>query len=675
MADLHYKVEVQADHLEKLASARPIQALAELVWNALDADATDVRIEVESTDMGMQSVAVRDNGHGIPHEDVAKLFGQLGGSWKAHGSRSKTKSRMLHGKEGKGRFKALALGRVADWRVVHGAGDKRVRYTITLIRDNLIDVRVTEPIAAENTTTGVGVRVTELHRDFRSLEGDNAVQELSEIFALYLSDYPDVSISLNSARLDPKRAIATREKFSLDPIVDDEKEHALDLELIEWKTSTERVVYLCTEDGFPLQRRQPRFHTPGFQFSAYLKSPYISRLHEAGALELAEMNPTLQAAYESAQERIKEYFRAREAGAARSEIEQWKTERVYPYAAEPQTSVEEAERKVFDIVALNVNRHLPEFSESSRKTKAFQLRMLRQAIESGPEELQLILNEVLDLPERKQKELAKLLEEADLANVISASKMVADRLKFLTGLEALLFETDLKKNLKERSQLHRMIADNNTWIFGEEFSLTVDDQSLTEVLRKHRKLIGDDLVIDKPVTRVDGSRGVIDLMLSRAVPRNHEDEREHLVVELKRPTVKIGADELTQIKSYAYAVAADERFRHLDTRWSFWVISNDLDEYAQRDTRQRNKPRGLVTQTDDGQIEVWVKTWSEVLSGCKARLRFVQAHLQANVDNESSLKYLKRTYDKYLAGVVDEADDSEDEEDAVPETERAPGTP
>ncbi|MEL7014963.1 MAG: ATP-binding protein [Pseudomonadota bacterium] len=663
MADVHYKVEVQGDHLEKLASARPIQALAELVWNALDADATDVRIEVQSTDLGMQSIAVRDNGHGIPHEDVAELFGKLGGSWKASGSRSKTKSRMLHGKEGRGRLKALALGRVADWRVVHGDRDKRVRYTISLIRENLIDVRVTEPVAVENTTTGVEVRITELHRDFRSLESDTAVQELSEIFALYLSDYPDVSISLNSERLDPNKAIATREKFSLDPIAEDEKEHALDLELIVWKTSTDRVVYLCTEDGFPLQRRQPRFHTQGFQFSAYLKSLYISRLHEAGALELAEMNPSLQAAYESAQERIKEYFRAREADAARTEIEQWKTERVYPYAAEPQTSVERAERKVFDIVALNVKQHLPEFSESNRKTKAFQLRMLRQAIESGPEELQLILNEVLDLPERKQKELSKLLEEASLANVISASKLVADRLKFLTGLEALLFDPECNSRLKERSQLHRILADNNTWLFGEEFSLTVDDQSLTEVLRKHLKLIGEDTAIDRPVTRIDGKRGIVDLMLSRSVPQNRAEEREHLIVELKRPTVKIGSAEITQVKNYAFAVAEDERFEALKTRWSFWVISNAFKQTGKREARQSDRPKGQVYK--DGKIEVWCKTWGEVLEEAKSRMKFVEDHLKANIDKEASLKYLQQTYDKYLSGVVEEVNESEGEENAV----------
>lgn len=379
------------------------------------------------------------------------------------------------------------------------------------------------------------------------------------------------------------------------------------------------------------------------------------------------MNPTLQAAYESAQERIKDYFRAREADAARSEIEQWKTELVYPYASEPQTTVEEAERKVFDIVALNVNRHLPEFSESSRKTKAFQLRMLRQAIESGPEELQLILNEVLDLPERKQKELAKLLEEASLANVISASKLVADRLKFLSGLEALLFDPEHKSRLKERSQLHRILADNNTWLFGEEFSLTVDDQSLTEVLRKHRKLIGEDTAIDRPVTRIDGKKGIVDLMLSRSVPQNRADEREHLVVELKRPTVKIGSAEITQVKDYAFAVAEDERFEGLRTRWNLWVVSNAFEPAGKREARQSDRPPGQVYK--DGNIEVWCKTWGEILEDAKSRMKFVEDHLKANIDKEASLRYLRQTYDKYLAGVIDDTDDDRADEEFAAEAE------
>ena len=181
---------------------------------------------------------------------------------------------------------------------------------------------------------------------------------------------------------------------------------------------------------------------------------------------------------------------------------------------------------------------------------------------------------------------------------------------------------------------------------------------MTEVLRKHRKLIGEETVIDTPVKRTDGKVGIVDLMLSRSVPQNHADEREHLVVELKRPTVKVGADEITQAEKYAYTVAEDERFRHLHTKWSFWVISNDLDAFARTRTRQKDKPRGLISETESGDIKVWVKTWSEILSEGKARMRFVQEHLQANVDTGRSLQYLKETYEKYLMGIDGVEDDA-----------------
>lgn len=653
MAEQHYRVRVEGDHIRKLASAKPIQAVAELVWNAVDADATRIDLEIESDDIATRSVTVRDNGHGIPHSDVEALFGKLGGSWKAHGSRSKTKNRILHGKEGKGRFKALALGRVADWMVRYREGDKVLGYTITVIRDDLVDVSVSEPKELDPALrTGVEVRVTELDRSYRSLEPQFAVQSLSEIFALYLTDYSDVGIFVEGERLDPSKLIASRAKFELAPIVDDGREHPAEIEVIQWLSASERWFFLCGPEGFPFQRVTPKFHTPGFQFSAYLKSSFVTALQEQGLLDLSEMIQPLQVAYDEASDRIKEFFRAKEVEAAQSEIDRWKAEEIYPYRTDPQNSVEQAERKVFDIVALNVNRHLQDFGEQTKRTKAFQMRMLRQAIERGPDELQHILTEVLDLPERTQKELSKLLEEANLANVISASRLVADRLKFVHGLEAVLFDPETKNLLRERSQLHRMIADNNTWIFGEEFNLTVDDQSLTQVLRKHRKLIGEDVVIDQPVKRIDGKVGIVDLMLSRSVPQNHADEREHLVVELKRPSVKVGADEITQVQKYAFTVAEDERFRHLKTRWSFWVISNDLDAYARNQTRQKGKARGQVFQSEDGNVEVWVKTWAEVLAGCKSRLKFVQDHLQANVDRESSLRYLKRTYEKYLTGVA-----------------------
>ena len=103
-----------------------------------------------------------------------------------------------------------------------------------------------------------------------------------------------------------------------------------------------------------------------------------------------------------------------------------------------------------------------------------------------------------------------------------------------------------------------MIAENNTWIFGE-INLTVDDQLLprrcasTATHRPRRPHRRARQTYRRKV-------GIVDLKISRAVPRNHPDEREHLMVELKRPSVKIGQDEISQIEEYAFTIAEDQRF-------------------------------------------------------------------------------------------------------------------
>jgi hypothetical protein len=70
------------------AKAQPIQALAELIWNALDADATAVNIDFEHDAIGgMSKIVVTDNGHGIPRAEAPQLFKNLGGSWAAMSKR------------------------------------------------------------------------------------------------------------------------------------------------------------------------------------------------------------------------------------------------------------------------------------------------------------------------------------------------------------------------------------------------------------------------------------------------------------------------------------------------------------------------------------------------------------------------------------------------------------
>ena len=118
--------------------------------------------------------------------------------------------------------------------------------------------------------------------------------------------------------------------------------------------------------------------------------------------------------------------------------------------------------------------------------------MLKQAIEKNPEDLQTIIEEVLQLSSEKRNEFAALLKDTSLTSIISASALVSDRLKFIAFLETLLFDTEAKKHFKERSQLHKLLAENS-WIFGDEFSLSISDRGLTEVLKKHIKAINEEM--------------------------------------------------------------------------------------------------------------------------------------------------------------------------------------
>jgi len=673
----HVSISIQDDFLARQTRALPIAALAELIWNSLDGEASSVNVEFERGDLagGLSKIVVYDDGEGFPRSEAAKLFGNLGGSWKRLTRRTRTKSRMVHGQEGRGRYKAFALGRSIEWKVCYLQDGKPNAFEITLLESDLKDVAITEGRDAPGRTSGVIVEISDINRDFKVFSSAEGLQELAETFALYLISYKDVSIHIAGQRLDPETAIAGQEKLPLPSIKDaDGTQYPAEVHLIEWRADTKRTLYLCSENGFPLDQVEARFHVPGFSFSAYLKSPYIAALHNDGRLGLAEMVPELREAVDAAREATKEHFRERAAQRARNVVDEWKSADIYPFKGEPTTPVEKAERQVFDIVAVNVQEFTPELAAATPKARALHLRMLRHAIERGPDDLQMIFREVLDLPERKQKELAALLQETTLSAIITAAKTVADRLKFIAALESIVFDPETKGRLKERSQLHKILAEN-TWVLGEEYNLWASDKDLKRVLEKHRAVLDPNIVIDDPVKVIGKKRGIVDLMLSRATRRHRADDIEHLVVELKAPKVKIGADEITQAKRYAMAVSRDERFHTVKgVRWHFWIVSNTYDDFARSDIEGGPDPaRQLIHRKDN--ISVGIKTWGELIEENRARLQFFQDQLQHSADESAAIRYLQERHSRYLEGVIEVDEDAanQDADNSLPDKSVATG--
>jgi hypothetical protein len=654
-------VQVQADHLERRARAAPVTGIAELIWNALDAEAHRVSVRLERSPFGaVETVIVEDDGHGIPADEVDDLFLRLGGSWKQQRRRSRNGLRRLHGQSGEGRFKAFSIGDLVTWRSVVDVGNEPNVTTIRGVRTKIDEFEFDEPAAEADDTHGttVTIDVVSEHAS-NALQTDETIASLTAQLGLYIRSYA-VDVRFDGERLDPA---ALEERSETMPVDLPGEEGAAELTIIEWvkDAKVERALYVCDEDGVALAQIPAGIHAPHYLFTAYVSSPVFGQLDQPD-LEAPELGPITGPIISSAKALMRDYFKRRDDQTQARLVDEWKQENVYPFPkGEPSTAVERVEREVFERVAINVTSAVPELRDADRKSKKLTFKLLKEGIALNPRSMTRILDEVLDLPKKRQDELAALLERTPLTSLISLGRLVADRLDFVAGLEVLVFDPDSREQLKERSQLHRILANRETWIFGEEFAVTVDDQSLTEVLRKHLTDLGrDELAADisEEVLRTDGRRGIVDLMLSRAVPANRG--REHLVIELKRPNVEVSTKELTQITSYAMAVAKDERFRDVDTRWEFIVVSNDLDDDVRNLVNQGgDRSLGLFYTDRARPLRVWAKTWGQVVEEAKHRLRFLQQGLDDYaLSPERGLEYLTEHHRDHLpTTLVERSDD------------------
>ena len=648
-------IEAQADFLEKISKTKPIQAISEIIWNSLDADAKNVHIKFIGNEIGVDRIEINDDGIGFTYEMAMETFGKLGGSWKRHVGYT-NENRRLHGKEGRGRFKIFTIGHNITWEVSYKDKDIYYAYTVEGNSTHLDKFKINDKKITGLNKTGVNVIITNPVKQYKLFDEQELLNTLPTYFAPYLSSYPDVNIYVGNEKVDIKNILKEKTPFSIETIIKDEngEKYTSELEIFEWSGLDVKELYYCDKNGFPLMKYGKQIRNIGnYSYTGYLKSEYFSYLSDHGELDLVEMKEELLSLQNEVLRKIKELFAERYQEDHKSIIDKWKEDKVYPYTDKGnKTIIEKAEEKVFDILALNLNEYVEDFNSINNMQKKLQLKLLQQAVELNPTNIKKIISEVINLPKEKADELADLLENTSLSSIISTSKIISDRLKFITGFEEIVYDTELKKYFKERSQLHKILAEN-IWFFGEEFSISVNDKSLTEVLNKYvSRLEGDvDIDLQTPVLRSDGKKGIIDLMLSKSIPKNHKNEFEYLIVELKAPSVIIGQKELNQIENYAFAVADDERFRNLKTRWEFWIISNDMDSIAKKKANQQNLPKGTIYQSslsDGNDITIKIRTWSEILAENDYRYNFVKTNLNISITKDDGLLFLQEKYAKYI---------------------------
>jgi hypothetical protein len=645
-------LHAKQDYLERDAATRdPIRALAELVWNALDADASKVEVILERNDLGgLTAIRVVDNGNGITAESATHDFGNLGDSWKRNERRTSKLGRAIHGKEGRGRLRFFSLAQSARWFTT--TQEELTSESVLPLSSRTIEIHskalerceVTEATEPMAETTGTVVELTMLKDTFDELSTPEAYRQFSTLFAPYVLQYPNAEICYNGFKVDPNITIHRWQELPHTVVqLANRTINDLKVKVIEWKSASDtRQIHFGGEDGIVLGSQPAHVTAPGFEYSAYAYSAFFQEVADHNMLELDNLNePDFMAVLTHIRQSLTDYFRTRTSEQSLGIIQDLKDQGAYPYEGEPRDEIERRERQVFDIATYAINSHSRDFSKAETSLKKMTLTLLKEAIKHNPDDLSTILQAVVNLPKSKQSDFSSLLKKTELGNIIGASSLISDRVTSLGVLKGMVFDPKFRRTVKERGELDVLVRDH-TWLFGERFHITMAETGLTKVMSR----VAEDLGAKRKgrrITKKDGTVGRVDCFLGRSVPHSDAGRREYLLIELKRPSLKLGRKELDQVEDYVNAIREEPEFLHTDTSWNFFLVASEFEPEIESRIYQKDRPHGLFLNGDNFQF--WIKTWAEVVRENEARLQFVQQKLQVEVSDseiEDRIKELQQ---------------------------------
>jgi hypothetical protein len=567
--------------------------------------------------------------------------------------KTKNGKRTLHGKHGEGRLRAFALGSDVSW-VSESENTTGAIQTVTLqgSRDRGRIFRWdTAPSTAKTPGTIFTAR-NHQDRNLNALDRETTPDTLRTTFAPVLLNEAALSITFDGTPIDPRDEILRDTKLS--GKFDDDPSQTLQVRIIEWRGSgSHRTLYFGPDEiHFPYETSGRELEGQ-FPYSAYVTWGGFDG-DTLSMLGLGEMaNGPSGSIWRFTRESVRAHFAARRLERRREQIQQWREDKVYPYTDEPASEPEKVERAVFDVIASALVPKIPKRNGDAKLT----LTLLRDAVRADPDNLAVILHEVVALSEADRVALTKLLNETTLSSIIRSANLVASRHKFLAGLERLLFDPNDSSVINERNHLHK-ILERELWIFGEAYHLMSSERGLTEMLRTHLRLEGLSTKGIEPIRRWDGRSGRTDLHL--AAKYKEHDRIRHLVVELKAPDITARRAERDQLEDYVNVVLANSAFATEKSSWDFILIVTDYDDLVSNSIIGGDQSLGLVfdpgSKPGRPTVRGFVRRWRDVLDENRRRLEFITSALEHDPSLSEGLAFLREQYSELLpVGIAEEA--------------------
>lgn len=614
-------------------------ALCELINNSLQADSKLINISVSESDDSLllkkiDSIEIKDNGWGVSQSEFRKKIFEIGTDTKDDG-------------QGIGRFAAFQIGEAILIETV-AYDQKLLAHTKTVLSLNASMLQG-EAIEAKKIKTEhtplkgshdsyYKVKITNIYSDeetkkekrkksHKSLFRDNMAEALFLQYPLFILQ-DKVAFTINGKSVDKNNYIigevCEREEIFIDT---DGVEHLTKLTFIRYKSAVNGVKVSLRVDNSNIKTVAHSFNykcelPEADSWLVYADSELFNGTKDIFRnLQIAEVDPNAKHLVESIKsfidnyfhETFKEYF---------DFSKKLRTDPYYPYRQHNASSGSKA--VVFNQLAYFIEEeHRILFSKSNIRKIIYPL--IDKAISHG--ELIAILEEILTLNGNTIKKFKSMVEKSKLEEIIHFTDEVARKTQFLEFLHKIVYE-EPAKHVKERCELHKLV-EKQLWLFGEQFThapMLFSDKNLANNLVKLReKWFGfeyskeDDNLIEFEDEKI---RDITDLFFFNERITDNE-QREVMIVELKRPSCRISQKELGQVDRYLFDIEEIGCIPK-DVIFKIFLISTDFTKYAKSKIGNLDKTKpNLYASSKDRNIEIYILKWSDILHSNRKKLSYL----------------------------------------------------
>lgn len=607
----------------------PFQSVIELVANGFDAEATQVRVNINTNGLdGLLAVSVFDNGSGINIDNCEDHFSRFNESLKQGDDDSQ-------GAHGKGRLAFHLLSQDATWYTRY----KNTDSFITINSGNLRDFRCAELTEAEqhmqlaDLDSGTCVVLNNFIKNLPS--EDVLIKKLQNYFGWRLELNKNRKLYLNDKEITIPVNCSVDKVFEIGGF----KFHVLFIRWLNKPGSEKSFNYLVNQQGRIVYRELSSFnHKVNFFLSSYIRSEWVEHFDiNNSSLNFSEGIVTNVSSVEY--KKLKNEIHKVSADIYESFLRDFVDEKItqyefngyFPsYVGLSDSDALWRRNNVKNIVKQIYFADPSIFSNLKEKQLKILIHLLdRLMVSNENNELYDVLGSILELDSKSLNDLQAQINKSSLQNIISTIETLQRRESAVQKLKEII--VNRYREVTETPDL-QLVIENNTWLFGNKYSLLGaeedDFQKVAYNLRNYIEgvdvLALDDLDIEDVSSglSVEGVRRQVDLFLARKkIDFNSRGESifQCTIIEIKRPSVALNAKHFQQLKNYAKIILNHAGFSMENMRFELILVgrkisSADFEINAALETAESKNEPGLVFEVKNGRIKGFVKTWGTIFS-------------------------------------------------------------